>query len=170
MSQPDQGSWTHKLDETGWWGFYSCRIQDVLVVLMYLLSIVPCLYLQTRSSGVFIEYQAGRPHALIGCFLALSTREFSSTPPFSQYETSHHKILEQHISGYLGPLCGENLGQNKMATQYTTDIPFSSSHQQQVFKLLELPSELLVLLESDNPPMCVSPLPLPSTELMYSED
>ncbi|CZS96326.1 uncharacterized protein RAG0_05701 [Rhynchosporium agropyri] len=39
-----------------------------------------------------------------------------------------------------------------MATQYTTDIPFSSSQTQQAFKLLELPSELLALLESENPP------------------
>lgn len=41
---------------------------------------------------------------------------------------------------------------NIMATQYTTDIPFSSSHSQQAFKLLELPPELLALLESDHPP------------------
>ncbi|PMD62452.1 uncharacterized protein K444DRAFT_610504 [Hyaloscypha bicolor E] len=40
-----------------------------------------------------------------------------------------------------------------MGTQYTTDIPFSSSHRQQAFKLLELPPELLALLESDNPPI-----------------
>jgi hypothetical protein len=40
-----------------------------------------------------------------------------------------------------------------MATQYTTDIPFSASHEQQAFKLLELPPELLALFESDNPPM-----------------
>ncbi|KAI9053130.1 hypothetical protein LZ554_003397 [Drepanopeziza brunnea f. sp. 'monogermtubi'] len=39
-----------------------------------------------------------------------------------------------------------------MATQYTTDIPISSSHTQQAFKLLELPPELLSLLESENPP------------------
>ncbi|KAH6722804.1 hypothetical protein BKA61DRAFT_225 [Leptodontidium sp. MPI-SDFR-AT-0119] len=39
-----------------------------------------------------------------------------------------------------------------MATQYTTDIPFSSSHAQQAFKLLELPPELLALLESEDPP------------------
>ncbi len=50
-----------------------------------------------------------------------------------------------------------------MATQYATDIPLSSSHQQQAFKLLELPPELLSLLESDNPPMCVQPFQLPST-------
>jgi sister chromatid cohesion protein DCC1 len=40
-----------------------------------------------------------------------------------------------------------------MATQYTTDIPFSASQEQQPFKLLELPPELLALFESDNPPM-----------------
>ncbi|PBP23518.1 sister chromatid cohesion protein Dcc1 [Diplocarpon rosae] len=40
-----------------------------------------------------------------------------------------------------------------MATQYTTDIPFSSSHTQQALKLLELPPELLTLLESSNPPI-----------------
>ncbi|KAH7355351.1 hypothetical protein BKA65DRAFT_498230 [Rhexocercosporidium sp. MPI-PUGE-AT-0058] len=39
-----------------------------------------------------------------------------------------------------------------MSTQYTTDIPFSSSHTQQAFKLLELPPELLALLESEDPP------------------
>ncbi|KAG9230818.1 hypothetical protein BJ875DRAFT_139448 [Amylocarpus encephaloides] len=39
-----------------------------------------------------------------------------------------------------------------MATQYNNDIPFSASHNQQPFKLLELPPELLALLESDNPP------------------
>ncbi|KAF8861701.1 hypothetical protein BDZ45DRAFT_740162 [Acephala macrosclerotiorum] len=39
-----------------------------------------------------------------------------------------------------------------MATQYANDIPFSASHDQQAFKLLELPPELLALLESDNPP------------------
>ncbi|RDL30398.1 Uncharacterized protein BP5553_10276 [Venustampulla echinocandica] len=39
-----------------------------------------------------------------------------------------------------------------MATQYNLDIPFSASHGQQAFKLLELPPELLALLESDNPP------------------
>jgi sister chromatid cohesion protein DCC1 len=50
-----------------------------------------------------------------------------------------------------------------MATQYTTDIPFSSSHHQQAFKLLELPPELLALLESDNPPMYTHRL-LPTTE------
>ncbi|KAH8795030.1 hypothetical protein F5882DRAFT_449102 [Hyaloscypha sp. PMI_1271] len=40
-----------------------------------------------------------------------------------------------------------------MGTQYTTDIPFLSSHHQQALKLLELPPELLALLESDNPPI-----------------
>ena len=39
-----------------------------------------------------------------------------------------------------------------MATQYPTDIPFSASQEQQALKLLELPPELLALLESDNPP------------------
>lgn len=39
-----------------------------------------------------------------------------------------------------------------MAAQDGLDIPFSSSHSQQTFKLLELPSELLALLESDDPP------------------
>ncbi|KAK2627718.1 hypothetical protein QTJ16_002364 [Diplocarpon rosae] len=40
-----------------------------------------------------------------------------------------------------------------MATQYTTDIPFSSSHSQQALKLLELPPEVLTSLESSNPPI-----------------
>ncbi|KUJ06840.1 uncharacterized protein LY89DRAFT_743478 [Mollisia scopiformis] len=39
-----------------------------------------------------------------------------------------------------------------MATQYANDIPFSASHDQQAFKLLELPPELLSLLESEHPP------------------
>ncbi|TVY50616.1 hypothetical protein LCER1_G008475 [Lachnellula cervina] len=39
-----------------------------------------------------------------------------------------------------------------MSTQYDVDIPFSANHNQQAFKLLELPPELLALLESDNPP------------------
>jgi hypothetical protein len=43
----------------------------------------------------------------------------------------------------------------KMSTQYTTDIPFSASNNQQAFKLLELPPDLLALLESDNPPRLV---------------
>lgn len=43
-----------------------------------------------------------------------------------------------------------------MATQDATEIPFSAAHAQQTFKLLELPAELLALLESDNPPTCVS--------------
>lgn len=33
-----------------------------------------------------------------------------------------------------------------------SDIPFSASHNQQAFKLLELPPELLALLESADPP------------------
>ncbi|KAG0652844.1 hypothetical protein D0Z07_0609 [Hyphodiscus hymeniophilus] len=40
-----------------------------------------------------------------------------------------------------------------MATQYSTDIPFSASHVQQPFKLLELPPDLLTALESQNPPI-----------------
>ncbi|TVY93752.1 hypothetical protein LAWI1_G000890, partial [Lachnellula willkommii] len=39
-----------------------------------------------------------------------------------------------------------------MSTQYDVDIPFSANHNQQAFKLLELPPELLALLESDKPP------------------
>jgi len=39
-----------------------------------------------------------------------------------------------------------------MTTQDAADIPLSSGHKQQAFKLLELPPELLALLESDNPP------------------
>ena len=45
---------------------------------------------------------------------------------------------------------------SNMSTQYSTDIPFSASHLQQQFKLLELPPELLAALESENPPSCVS--------------
>jgi hypothetical protein len=39
-----------------------------------------------------------------------------------------------------------------MSSQDTTGIPFSASHQQQAFRLLELPPELLQLIESENPP------------------
>ncbi|TVY27294.1 hypothetical protein LHYA1_G003372 [Lachnellula hyalina] len=39
-----------------------------------------------------------------------------------------------------------------MSTQYDVDIPFSANHNQQAFKLLELPPEVLALLESDKPP------------------
>lgn len=46
-----------------------------------------------------------------------------------------------------------------MASQYTTDIPFTSSHDQQAFKLLELPPELLAPMESDNPPTYAIPTP-----------
>jgi hypothetical protein len=44
-------------------------------------------------------------------------------------------------------------GESNMSSQDGTSIPFSASYQQQAFKLLELPPELLALLESDNPPM-----------------
>ncbi|CAG8972169.1 hypothetical protein HYALB_00007311 [Hymenoscyphus albidus] len=50
-----------------------------------------------------------------------------------------------------------------MATQYQNDIPFSASHSQQSFKLLELPPELLALLESENPPV-LSITSSPATE------
>ena len=39
-----------------------------------------------------------------------------------------------------------------MSSQYSVDIPFTASHDQQSFKLIELPPELLALLESDNTP------------------
>jgi hypothetical protein len=39
-----------------------------------------------------------------------------------------------------------------MSTQDAPGIAFSASHQKQAFRLLELPPELLQLLESDNPP------------------
>ncbi|TAQ91660.1 hypothetical protein B7494_g117 [Chlorociboria aeruginascens] len=39
-----------------------------------------------------------------------------------------------------------------MATQYDIDIAFSTRHEQHALKILELPPELLALLESDNPP------------------
>lgn len=43
----------------------------------------------------------------------------------------------------------------KMESSETSGIPFSTSHTQQSFKLLELPPELLSLLESPNPPKSV---------------
>jgi sister chromatid cohesion protein DCC1 len=51
-----------------------------------------------------------------------------------------------------------------MATQYTTDISFSASQEQQPFKLLELPPELLALFEADNPPMYHVPSPARRTK------
>ncbi|KAG9240237.1 hypothetical protein BJ878DRAFT_527340 [Calycina marina] len=39
-----------------------------------------------------------------------------------------------------------------MSTQYDNDISFSASQAQQPLKLMELPPELLALLESDSPP------------------
>lgn len=39
-----------------------------------------------------------------------------------------------------------------MSTQDAAEIPFSAAHQQRAFKLLELPPELLELLEAENPP------------------
>jgi len=42
-----------------------------------------------------------------------------------------------------------------MASQYNVDIPFSASQEQQGFKLIELPPDLLALLESDSPPTWV---------------
>jgi hypothetical protein len=35
-----------------------------------------------------------------------------------------------------------------MPSQYSVDIPFTASHHEQSFKLIELPQELLALLES----------------------
>ncbi|PQE10165.1 sister chromatid cohesion DCC1 protein [Rutstroemia sp. NJR-2017a WRK4] len=52
-----------------------------------------------------------------------------------------------------------------MATQYEYDIPFSATHQQQAFKLLELPPELLALLESDAPPTPPPSLTITSSPL-----
>ncbi|KAM3069379.1 hypothetical protein ACMFMG_005484 [Clarireedia jacksonii] len=49
-----------------------------------------------------------------------------------------------------------------MATQYEHDIPFSATHRPQAFKILELPPELLALLESDAPPtLTITSSPLP---------
>ncbi|KAF7869970.1 hypothetical protein EAF04_004754 [Stromatinia cepivora] len=49
-----------------------------------------------------------------------------------------------------------------MSTQYANEIPFSANHTQQAFKLLELPPELLALLESDTPPtLQITPSSLP---------
>lgn len=39
-----------------------------------------------------------------------------------------------------------------MSTQDAIGIPINASYHQQAFKLLELPAELLQLLESANPP------------------
>jgi sister chromatid cohesion protein DCC1 len=44
-----------------------------------------------------------------------------------------------------------------MPSQYSVDIPFSSSHLQQPFKLIELPPELQALVESDDSPTYVAP-------------
>ncbi|KAF4632104.1 hypothetical protein G7Y89_g6021 [Cudoniella acicularis] len=56
-----------------------------------------------------------------------------------------------------------------MSTQYDNDIPFSASHNQQAFKLLELPPELLALLESENPPtLTITSSPATATTLGYA--
>jgi hypothetical protein len=44
-----------------------------------------------------------------------------------------------------------------MASQHDSGIPFGFSHDQQAFRLLELPPALLAALESPNPPTYVLP-------------
>lgn len=70
------------------------------------------------------------------------------TPPNLQLETSVFKGTQEQQSHCPGIY----FGIANMSTQYDVDIPFSASHNQQAFKLLELPPELLALLESDNAP------------------
>jgi len=154
------------------WCFHSCSLQDGLVELKSLLSVGPCLYLWASPSENIFEDKAGRLNAMIGWISSLVNTRFSSTPPFHSTRNNRHTTQPlRRISGYCRPgRFTEAFWESKMGTQYTTDIPFSSSHHQQALKLLELPPELLALLESDNPPMCVHPLLLPSTRLKYSAD
>jgi len=56
------------------------------------------------------------------------------------------------LKSELQPRKVKTIGDSTMSSQDATGIPISASHQQQAFKLLELPPELLALLESDNPP------------------
>jgi hypothetical protein len=125
-----------------------------------------------KSFGEYFRSKAGRLNAMIGWISSLVNTRFSSTPPFHSTRNNRHTTQPlRRISGYCRPgHFTEAFWESKMGTQYTTDIPFSSSHHQQALKLLELPPELLALLEPDNPPMCVHPLLLPSTRLKYSAD
>jgi hypothetical protein len=93
---------------------------------------------------------------LVG-LLALSPRDSFNPAIFPLHETNRHTPLEAHIGISKKGRLPKIIPERKMAAQYTTDIPFSSSHHQQAFKLLELPPELLALLESDNPPMYTHP-------------
>jgi hypothetical protein len=56
--------------------------------------------------------------------------------------SEHYSIVKRHT---------------KMSTQTSTfpAIPFTHTHPQQSFRLLELPPELLELLSSDSPPTYV---------------
>jgi len=55
-----------------------------------------------------------------------------------------------------------------MASQYDVDIPFSASQEQQGFKLIELPPDLLALLESDSPPAWVLSYPTVQLNLLIN--
>ena len=53
-----------------------------------------------------------------------------------------------------------------MPSQYSVDIPFTANQHQQNFKLIELPPELLALLESDDKPTSVPRVRFPTSSLM----
>lgn len=57
-----------------------------------------------------------------------------------------------NINNNVNNINNINNNTTTMATQDSDSLPFSASHHQQAFKLLELPPEVLALLESDNPP------------------
>jgi hypothetical protein len=153
-------------------GFCSCSLQDGLVELKSLLSVGPFFIFGQVLRRIFFEDKAGSLNAMIGWISSPVNTRFSSTPPFHSTRNNRHTTHPlRRISGYCRPgRFTEAFWESKMGTQYTTDIPFSSSHRQQAFKLLELPPELLAHLESDNPPMCAHPLLLPSTRLKCSAD
>jgi len=51
----------------------------------------------------------------------------------------------------------------RMATQHDHGgVPVSVAHDMQQFRLLELPPEVLELIEAPHPPLCVFPAPVPA--------
>ncbi len=112
-----------------------------------------------KSFGEYFQGQGWHLTRLIGWTSRLVNTRFFRPRHFpSTRNNPSHKPWGAHWNNKERTLLGVIL-RKKMATQYTTDIPFSSSHHQQAFKLLELPPELLALLESDNPPMYTHPSP-----------
>jgi hypothetical protein len=90
--------------------------------------------------------------ALIGSFRPDVNNQ--AARPRQTFNSKHPSSKGFHNQQSLCP--GIYIGIANMPTQYDVDIPFSTSHNQQAFKLLELPPELLALLESENAPSYVA--------------